>query len=283
MLHRLLSSVALATTAVASADPGSLLTSSAEPITTTPWLAQDAAKSPGSGNAATRPSKPWMEDLYFLADVGVAIPQDADIQNIDPTATSLGLSGTKLKLDTGVRFDLGVGYELTDWFAVEVASGLVWNGVNSVEGTVIDNGSLGTDIPVQGGSGNVYGVPIMFNGQVRIPLDKNGNRPLQLLLGGGIGAIWTDASVSGIGTPVSPAVLASVNGSAWAFAYQANAGLEWTLADNLHLGVRYAFLGTTELNFGPASFNTPLLAGSADIKAGGYYTHSILASLRIDF
>lgn len=283
MLHCLLSSVALATTAVPTADPGSLVTSGAAPIASTPWLAQDTTKSPGSGNAATRPSKPWVDDLYFLADLGVAIPQDANIRNIDSSATSLGLSGAKLKLDTGVRFDLGVGYELTDWFAVEVASGLVWNGVNGVEGTLIDNGFLGANLPLQGGSGNVYGVPIMFNGQFRIPLDKSSDRPLQLLLGGGVGAIWTDASVSGINTPVLPAAQASVDGSAWAFAYQANAGLEWTLADNVHLGVRYAFLGTTELNFGTASFNTPLLTGGADIKADGYYTHNILASLRIDF
>jgi opacity protein-like surface antigen len=281
MIHRLLPIVVLAATGVVHAGSESLSTPSAALAAGSPWLMQEAAKAPAGGTSATRPSKPWVEDLYFLADVGVAIPQDANIRNIDPTASSFGLSGTRLKLDAGVRFDLGLGYEFTDWFAVEVASGLVWNGVSGVDGTIVDTTGAGT--PIQGGSGNVYGVPIMFNGQFRFPLDKNSDRPFQLVIGGGIGAIWTDASVSGVAAPLVPGVFASVDGSAWAFAYQADVGLEWTLADNLHLGIRYAFLGTTELNLGPASFNTPLLVGTADVKADGYYTHSIMATLRIDF
>lgn len=281
MIHRLLPTITLAATGVAQAAPESLPSPSAALATGTPWLMQEATRSPAGASSATRPSKPWTDDLYFLADVGVAIPQDANVRDIDPTASSFGLSGTKLKLDTGVRFDLGVGYEFTDWFALEVASGLVWNGVDGVDGTIVD--TTGAGVAIQGGSGNVYGVPIMFNGQFRIPLDKNSDRPFQLVIGGGIGAIWTDASVNGVAAPLVPGVFASVDGNAWAFAYQADVGLEWTLADNLHLGIRYAFLGTTEVNFGPASFNTPLLVGTADVKADGYYTHSIMASLRIDF
>lgn len=231
--------------------------------------------------AATRPSAPIIDDLYFLADVGVAIPQDADIENIASTNTSLGLSGAKLSLDPGVRFDLGLGYNLTDWFAVEVASGLIWNGVDKVEGTVTDTpaGFIGANLPLAGGSGNVYNIPILFNGQFRIPVGKD----LKVVLGGGIGTIWSDASVNGITTPLVPGLQASVNGSSWAFAYQGNAGVEWQLSSNVALGVRYAFLGTTELNYGTANFNTPLLVGSADIKANALYTNSIMANLRFEF
>jgi opacity protein-like surface antigen len=231
--------------------------------------------------AATRPSAPIIDDMYFLADVGVAIPQDATLQNIASTATSSGLSGAKLSLDPGVRFDLGLGYNVTEWFAVEVESGLIWNGVDKVEGTVTDTTGafLGTDLPLSGGSGNVYNIPIMFNGQFRLPVGKD----MKVVLGGGVGTIWSDASVTGVSTPLAPGLTASVDGNSWAFAYQANAGVEWSLASNLSLGVRYTFLGTTELNYGPATFNTDLLVGSADIKADALYTHSILATLRLEF
>lgn len=231
--------------------------------------------------AGTRPSAPIIDDLYFLADVGVAIPQDANLKNIASTTTSTGLSGAKLSLNPGVRFDLGLGYNVTDWFAVEVESGLIWNGVDKVEGNITDttSGFIGANLPLAGGSGNIYNIPILFNGQFRVPVGKD----LKVVLGGGIGAIWSDASVSGVNTPLVPGLTASVNGSSWAFAYQANAGVEWSLSTNLALGVRYAFLGTTELNYGPASFNTPLVVGTADIKADALYTNSILATLRLEF
>lgn len=257
------------------ADPGA----DALGISTASPIAMSAPQTPPA--AATRPSAPIIDDLYFLADVGVAIPQDADIDNIASTNTSLGLSGAKLSLDPGVRFDLGLGYKITDWFAVEVASGLIWNGVDKVEGTVTDTpaGFIGANIPLAGGSGNVYNIPILFNGQFRIPVGKD----LKVVLGGGIGTIWSDASVSGITTPLVPGLQASVNGSSWAFAYQGNAGVEWQLSWNVALGVRYAFLGTTELNYGAATFNTPLLVGTADIKANALYTNSIMANLRFEF
>jgi opacity protein-like surface antigen len=237
---------------------------------------QDAAP-----RGATRPSAPIVDDLYFLADVGVAIPQDVSLRNISASDTSTGLSGAKLSLDPGVRFDLGLGYKFTDAFAIELASGLIWNRVDKVEGTLTDTttGFIGTDLPLEGGSGNVYNIPIMFNAQGRFPVGKD----MKLVLGVGIGALWSDASITGVNSPLAPGILASVDGDSWAFAYQANAGLEWVLASNLTLGVRYAFLGTTDLNYGPASFNTPLAVGTEDIRANALYTHSILATLRLKF
>ena len=239
------------------------------------------AVQPRPATAAQPAREPVEGGVYFLADLGVVIPQDATIADIGSTGSSFGLSGASLSLDPGMRFDVGVGLNLTDWFAVEVASGLIWNGVDKVQGTILDTtgGAAGTDLPLDGGSGNIYNIPIMFNGQFRLPVAKD----TRLLLGGGVGAIWSDANVGSITTPAVTGLEATVDGSALAFAYQASAGLEWTLTNNVTFGVRYTFLGTTELNYGSASFNTPLLVGSADIKADALYTHSILATLKLEF
>lgn len=237
-----------------------------------------AAMQPASAQQpAARPSTSITEDLYLLADVGVAIPQTVRLADISPTATSGGLGGGELHLNTGLRLDAGLGFQATEWLAFEVETGLIWNGVDDVSGSITTLGA--GDLALSGGSGNVYNVPILFNGQVRVPMGKS----MKLLVGGGVGTIWSDASVDSINTALLPGVEASVHGSSWAFAYQANAGVEWELATNLTLGVRYAFLGTTQLNYGPASFNTPLLAGSSDIKADALYTHSILATLKLEF
>lgn len=251
----------------------------ANTITALPQSQPATPTRPAASPASPRQS--LGNELYLLADVGVVIPQDASIADISSTAGSSGLSGTSIALDPGVRFDVGLGFEVTNWFALEIASGLIWTGVNKVDGTILDTsgGIIGTDLPLSGGSGNIYNIPVMFNGQFRLPIGKN----VKLLLGGGAGGIWSDANVGSIVTPLAPGLEATVDGSAWAFAYQGNAGVEWDITSNVTLGVRYAFLGTTELNYGAASFNTPLLVGTADIKANALYTHSILATLKLEF
>ena len=219
-----------------------------------------------------------------MGDVGVEMTQDVNIGNISSTSNSTGLNGAQLKLNTGMRFDLGVGYDVTSWFSVEATAGLIWNSVDSVSGTVTDTtgGFIGGDLPLSGGSGNIYNIPIMFNGKFRIPITKEANSP-EIVLGGGIGALWSDADINSITTANIPGLEASVTGNSWAFAYQATAGVDWKLGNNLHLGIAYAFLGTTELNYGKTSFNTNLVVGVADVKADALYTHSILATLRYEF
>lgn len=235
------------------------------------------------------PAQRLAGDLYLLADVGVALTLDADIDNIASTATTVGLSNAKISLDPGVRFDVGLGYEIYDWLAFEVETGLIWNGVKNVSGTVTDTNPpfFGFSGTLTGGSGGIYSVPIMFNLQARIPLNKDPLQPFSLVFGGGMGTIWSDADVNNVGLltplPFPIPVTASVNGSGWAFAYQANLGFEWSVARNVALGVRYAFLGTTQLNYGKPGFSDPALVGVSDIKVDALYTNAIMATLKIDF
>ena len=202
------------------------------------------------------------DSFYFLGDAGVAFTQTMNIANHTASATTGSLTGAKLNLNIGARFDLGVGYQFTDSFAVELASGLIWNSVSSVEGNVLGStgGFVRIPLPLQGGQGNIYNVPFMLNGKFRVPLNKDKTHPIALTCGVGVGGIWSDASVNNItsaaATAIVPSAALSVNGSAFAFAYQANLGLEWQLANHLYFGFGYAFLGTTALDYGPASFNT---------------------------
>ena len=66
-----------------------------------------------------------------------------------------------------------------------------------------------------------------------------------------------------------------LNDNAFAFAYQANLGLEWQLANHLYFGFGYVFLGTIALDYGPASFNT----NAVGVQADAIYTHSLLGIL----
>lgn len=268
--------IAVACTSAAQADSMSFLSSDTLPLNLTQVVAlpANAQATPPSGAGKTAIS----DYLYLMGDVGVTLTQDVNMKN------TLGLTGVQFGLDTGMRFDLGVGYDVTSWFSVEATAGLIWNSVDSVSGTVTDTtgGFIGGDLPLSGGSGNIYNIPIMFNGKFRIPITKDANSP-EIVLGGGIGALWSDADINSVTTAAVPGLEASVSGNSWAFAYQATAGVDWKLGNNLHLGIAYAFLGTTELNYGKTNFNTTQLVGTADVKADALYTHSILATLRYEF
>jgi opacity protein-like surface antigen len=222
----------------------------------------------------------------MLADVGVALTLDTDVKDIAATPASTGLSGAKISLDPGVRFDVGLGYEIYDWLAIEVETGLIWNGVNNISGTVTDFNPplVGTNLTLTGGSGGIYTVPIMFNLQARIPMGQDPLQPLWLVVGGGVGTVWSDADVNNVGSvELGDLLTTSVRGSGWAFAFQASAGFEWSLARNISLGVRYAFLGTTQLNYGRPTFNIPGIVGTADIKVDAIYTNAIMATLKLEF
>jgi len=189
-----------------------------------------------------------------MGDVGVTLTQDVNMKN------TLGLTGVQFGLDTGMRFDLGVGYDVTSWFSVEATAGLIWNSISTVSGTVTSG-----NIPFNlNATGDLYNVPIMVNGKFRIPIIEEANSP-EIVLGGGIGALWSQYDLNSVdGFTVND------SSSAWAFAYQATAGVEWKLGNNLHLGVAYAFLGTTQLNY-------------EVVTADALYTNSILATLRYEF
>ena len=230
------------------------------------------------------------DSFYFLGDAGVAFTQSINITNHTASATTGSLTGAKLNLNIGARFDLGVGYQLTDSFALELASGLIWNSVSSVEGNLggTINGFVRYPLPLQGGQGNIYNVPFMLNGKFRVPLNKDKTYPISLTCGAGVGGIWSDTSVNNItsvkATEIVPGAALSVNGNAFAFAYQANLGLEWQLANHLYFGFGYAFLGTTALDYGPASFNTNAVGNTfVGIRADAIYTHSLLGTLRYEF
>jgi opacity protein-like surface antigen len=155
-----------------------------------------------------------------------------------------------------------------------------------VSGTVTDTNppTFLTTLSLTGGSGGIYTVPIMFNLQAKVPLNQDRLQPFSLVFGGGIGTVWSEADVNNVeSVELGPLLTTSVRGSGWAFAYQASAGFDWSMARNISLGVRYAFLGTTQLNYGKPSFNVPGLVGVSDITVDAIYTNAIMATLKIDF
>lgn len=276
----------MSTSAITRAVSGIALSLCSTPcMASDPALATIAAMSQASSQsspASTRPtasgaSKSLGDRWYLVGDVGGAFVPDINIKSFNRSSSSAGLSNASIDLDTGVRFDLGIGYAITPNFGVEIASGLIWNSVDRVRGTITP--PVGASQTLSGGSGDIYNVPIMLSGEFRLPIAKDVN----LILGAGIGAVWSDASISDIRSSGLPAARASIDDNDWGFGYQANIGAQWVLTSNLSLGVGYAFLGITELDYGDVSFTGVALTSSNSIRTKGTFTSSVLATLRWNF
>jgi opacity protein-like surface antigen len=187
--------------------------------------------------------------LYLNGDVGVALMQDVTINKFNGTPVPY-----KVSLDPGIRFDLGVGYNITDSLAAEVETGLIWNPAD-----LVYLGSAWLPFDMLHVRADIYQIPFLVNAIYRIPL-KSGLTPY---IGVGVGADFAivDFSMPGI----------SANYNDVTFAYQGIAGVKYAVTKNIDVGLAYKFLGTLD-----HSWN--LLPGVRTDTAPTM-THSILATL----
>jgi opacity protein-like surface antigen len=248
--------------------------------TSTPMVSQAPASSVSSSSFESNENKESATELsgfYVGPELGVAFQQDVNLKNVNYAAEVLGAdlvgtAGGSLTMSAGIRFNLPVGYQPVDWFAVEFAPGIIWNKMSSynlqLNGT-IDTTSASTTLPLDI-EGGYYQVPLVVNFIFKIPT----NSPWVPYIGGGIGASytymnWTRASYGSVSEDLS-----NVDGSCWSLAYQGIAGLDYKITDEISLGLKYIFTGTGNQNFG-GSFQ--------DLDTKGSYSQNVMLNCTVNF
>lgn len=162
--------------------------------------------------------------FYVGADAGGAMTSDSRVKEFFGPVNP----GTKVSLDPGVRIGFKGGYKLTDWFAVEGETGVIYNNIKSITGASID------------GNASLANVPFLLNARFEIP---HGRCPVTPYFGGGAGGSATIFSLehhidlNGVRLTGSDA--------APVFAYQAFAGLRYAISDQMDVGVEYHYFATT--------------------------------------
>ena len=250
----------------------------------TPLTSQSPASSVSSSTFVSNANKEIPAELsgfYFGPELGVAFQQDVNLQNVslsttDSDLTLAGTAGGSLSMDAGIRFNLPIGYQPVDWFAVEFAPGIIWNKMSSwnleLSGSATIppdtiSGNLNLPIEVEGG---YFQVPLVVNFIFKIPTDS----PWVPYIGGGIGASftymnWTRLSYGGFSEDLS-----NVDGSCWSLAYQGIAGLDYKITDEVSLGLKYIFTGTGNQNFG-GSFQY--------LDTNGSYSQNVMLNCTLNF
>ena len=249
-----------------------------------PMVSQPPTSSVSSSSFVSKENNTSLTELsgfYVGPELGVAFQQDVNLQNVNIDtefldAAVVGSAGGSLTMSAGIRFNLPIGYQPVDWFAIEFAPGIIWNKMSSwnleVNGSATNSsgsisGQLNLPIDVEGG---YFQVPLVVNFIFKIPTDS----PWVPYIGGGIGASytymnWTRLSYAGVSADLS-----NFDGSCWSLAYQGIAGLDYKITDEVSLGLKYIFLGTGNQNFGGSFQNF-------DTK--GSYSQNVMLNCTLNF
>lgn len=229
----------------------------------TPPGSQPRAQSPQSPNGDSQFS--LTRNLYAHIDGGLAYQQDATLEEtISSGVPPANFTSGTVTFNSGIRGNIALGYNINRSWAAELDTGVLWNSVDSFDGTSLSS---------VGASFDTYTIPLLANLVYRIPIKG----PWTFYLGAGAGgaASILSYSQSYLGTRYG------WDSSDFVFAYQAKAGLQYKLRRNAALGITYEFLGTTDPSWNSTqNLGTP---ANYQFQEKGFYTHSLVLSFTWSF
>lgn len=185
---------------------------------------------------------------YFDGDIGGSIMPDADFKEYFGNSIA---SGSKVAFDPGFRMGLRGGYGLTDWFAAEFETGLMFNSIDSIGGATEADAWLSQ-------------IPCLVNARFQLSrFDK-----LTPYFGVGVGFSVNTLDADDI---VYNGGWLEGTMSTVVFAYQGFAGLRYMINDQMGLSVEYRYFATTESEWEAEVIVGP--AGSDNISFGRIQSH----------
>lgn len=204
------------------------------------------------------PASAQLDRLYVNADLGGEWTLDTHLKEFfgEPLAPN-----SKVKFDPGVRFGLGVGYLVTDWFAAEMQTGVMANEIKSIGGAGDINDATYSN------------VPFLINARFQCP----SKCPVKPFFGGGLGfsAATIDADHIDIG-----GTRFEGNDATVVFAYQAFAGLRFRINDHMGVSAIYHYFATTGPEWeADSTFGT----GSDRMRFNGTETHAVTVAFEYKF
>lgn len=194
--------------------------------------------------------------FYVKGGLGPALTEDTDLREFNGPVT-----GTKVKFDPGFQFRLAGGFQITDWLATELESGVTYNTIKSITGAAQSDGSLAN-------------APVLANLVLQCPSKNCRFTPY---IGGGLGV--SSAVLDAHDIVIGNTVLSGTQSDA-VFAYHGFAGVRYSINDRMEVSLDYRYFGTTapnwetDVQFGP---------GTGHTRFGDNQTHSITAAFTYRF
>jgi len=179
----------------------------------------------------------------------------ANMQAYPYTYTSGLLSGAKVTAENftfnpGFRFDVEFGYNIYDWLAVSLQSGIVYNGINQYNVTTANStGSLPAGSYHFSADGDLVQVPVQIDAILRWP----GTMAFKPFIGGGIGAIWQQLDVNNYYAGGAD-IQANYCRSAFQFGFNGQVGANYTVSPGIDFYGVFKLLGAFNPRIGNYDF-----------------------------
>ena len=158
--------------------------------------------------------------FYAKVDVGGGVTMDTELESFFGPVSS----GSEVKFDPGLRLGMAAGYQFTDWFALEAEIGGMYTKIDEMTGA--------THLDAWFSS-----IPFLVNARFQY---RNAS-PITPYIGAGVGGAASIIDMDYI-------ELDGVGTSGWSsdtvFAWQAFAGLQYNLNEQMSLAIEYHFVWT---------------------------------------
>jgi opacity protein-like surface antigen len=179
---------------------------------------------------------------YTRVDLGFGFVNNLESSQTLTDSVLPGITGTlanpSLSVNPGVRFDVTPGFNFTDWLGVELSGGILYNGLDHLNG----NGTLtldgGTEVIGDGGlslTGRYIQVPVLLSSVFRWP----GQARWKPYLSTGFGFAYSQLQI----TQVDNTQTSDQFEEAYSPAFSVGSGFIWQVSDGVDFDVAYKLLG----------------------------------------
>jgi opacity protein-like surface antigen len=175
-----------------------------------------------NGHAQQFTDNEFVKNVYVGMDSGFAFQRNMAMDS------SFNGSPGNITFNVGWTLNGNIGYRFSDYFAAELDTGVIWNSINKVG----DQNLSGV------ASAHLAEIPVLPNLVFTYPVGH-----FKPYAGFGFGPALGMFYSSNI--PGSASSNSSYHDTDLTFAYQVEAGLKYSLSDNIDVGLGYKFVGTS--------------------------------------
>ena len=179
---------------------------------------------------------------YVRTDLGFAFPNNLTSSQSRSGSILPGITGTlsnpSVSINPGLRFDVAPGYNFNDWLGAEFSAGILYNGLDHLDGSGTITTQEGSQTVDGGGvslTGRYLQVPALVSAVFRWP----GQGRWKPYLSTGFGMAYSQLQITQVGT------LQTSDDMTQQFspAFQVGSGFLWQVSDMVDFDLMYKLLG----------------------------------------
>ena len=181
---------------------------------------------------------------FIRTDLGFGFVNNLNSSQSLSTDILPGITGTlsnpSLSINPGVRFDVAPGYNFNDWLGVELSGGILYNGLDHLNGTgsITMDGST-TPLDVDGGGVSLTGryiqVPVLLSSVFRWP----GKGRWKPYVSTGFGFAYSQLQIDQVGSIQT----SDQSVDQFSPAFSVGSGFYWQVSDTVDFDAMYKLLG----------------------------------------